>query len=77
MVEAGEAIEIPGAVWLSPIGPLTEHKTRRQAAMWALCDMLDEVLTEVEECNPHDTSGTNMAGNGNAGSSSGDCLCIF
>ena len=53
MVEAGEATEIPEAAWLSPIGPLTERKTRRQAAMWALCDMLDEVLTEKEECNQH------------------------
>ena len=52
MVEAGEANEIPGAAWLSPIGPLTERQTRRQAALWALCDMLDDV-SEVEECNPH------------------------
>ena len=46
MVEAGEAIEIPGAVWLSPFGPLTEEQMSRQASMWAFCDMLDEVMTE-------------------------------
>ena len=46
MVEAGEAIEIPGAAWLSPFGPLTEEQMSRQASMWAFCDMLDEVMTE-------------------------------